>query len=246
MAMDLGFDIETIAPEQGPSFEVWPHAKYPVRITGAEIMPVNGAPHNLRLVYQLTCMQGPMQGKVHPYGLNIHHDDPQTREISRKQLSALCHATGRRGIRDAQQLVGADFIAEIGPQRKNPEYSEVKRVFDVRGGEPGKAQSTPAAPAPAPAYINAVPAYAQPGPAPTPAAPAAPAGGWAAPAQGATAPTPAWPSGQQPVPPNQPSAPEPSYASPAQAQPPQPPQPPAQQPWEASPAPPPAAAPWGS
>jgi hypothetical protein len=179
--MQLQFDANTVDPTQGP--EVWPLGDYPLEITKDEVVPVKDDPSSAMLVLTLTCIDGPFRGKTHPYRLNIFNANTEAQRIAYQQLSALCHATGRIQISDTSQLVGARFIATIGPQKNNPQYSEVKRVKDMQGNEPGKkSNSGPATAAPAPSYTAgpqaAAPAYAQPGPAPTPAAPAAPAGGW--------------------------------------------------------------------
>lgn len=90
---------------------------------------------------------------------NIFNASEAAVEIAKKQLSALCHATGvfKLSIVDgannmlpydqwAREIRNARGVVEIGPQTNDPKYMEVKKVFDAAGNEPGKGQA--AAPQP--------------------------------------------------------------------------------------------------
>lgn len=199
--MQLAFDASTVDPTQGP--EAWPLADYPLEITKEETKPTKDDPNSSFLELTLMATDGPYKGKTHPYRLNLWNANQEAVRIAYQHLSALCHAIGRIQIHDTSHLLGGRFIGTIGPQKTNASYSEIKRVKDAQGNEPGKAAAAMAAAAPAPVY-------AQPGPAPTAAAPAQPAGGWqqptaaAAPTQAAwSAPAPA----AAPAPPPPPPAP---------------------------------------
>ena len=76
----------------------------------------------------------------------------QVEEIAHKQLSALCHVTGRFHVNMANkgaELRGAQLSIEVGWQKDqepgsekggpNGGYVEVKKVMDTAGNEPGKA-----------------------------------------------------------------------------------------------------------
>lgn len=191
--MQFMFDATTVAPDQGAGI-CFPLGDYPVEITKAEPVPTKNNPNVNMLVLTLTCLDGPMKGQNQLYRFNIAHENETTRRIAYSQLSAICHVIGRLQIQDTNQLVGGRFIATIGPQDSDPKYSEVKKVKDMQGNEPGRsaAPSTPPAQPPASApFPSATAAPATPAAAPwgapatSPTVEAAPP--WATPPAGATA-----------------------------------------------------------
>lgn len=182
MQFERVFDARTVEPQ---SFAPPPPmAEYHVRITDSEAKPVSAGDGGM-LVLQLEILDpGPFQGRKVPYFLNLFNKNQQTCEIAFRQLSAICWVTGVFNVQDSRQLHNIPFIATIGPQKENPQYSNVFGVKDISGNLPGKTGAAAPAPAVAPA-----PSWA-PGGAP-PAAAAPPA--WAPPGTPpATAPAPAW------------------------------------------------------
>ena len=175
-------------------------------------------------------IDGPQTGTVGAYRLNLYHSNQQTVEIAHRQLSAVCHVTGVFMLQDSAQLHNIPFIVEVGPQKNDAQYTEVKKVFDIQGNEPGKAGHGQAAAQPAQAPAGFAPQQ----PAQQPHQPAAaPAWGGGQPAQQQQ---PAAPAGNAPAwggAPQQPAQ-QPQGNAPAWGQ-----QAPAQQPAQA-PAP-----PWG-
>lgn len=93
------------------------------------------------MAFELTPVEGPLQGQKHTDRLNLNHTNPQTVEIANKQLSAYCHVLGKFQFQDTQELHNIPFFVDIGLQKEpNPNrYTEVKAVFDINGNEPGKA-----------------------------------------------------------------------------------------------------------
>ncbi len=189
-----------------------PLADYHVRIVDSEAKPTKDNSGGY-VNFQLEILDpGPHQARKVPYNLNLFHTNPQTVEIAYRQLSALCHVTGVFDVKDTRQLHNIPFIATIGPQPNNPQYSNVFGVKDINGNAPGKgnAPAVPSAPPPtaaappawgAPPAQPAAPTWPGAAPAPAPAQPAAPA--WGPPPQAAptAAPTnqPPWaPAGGQP------------------------------------------------
>jgi len=80
---------------------------------------------------------------------NLWNKNPQAVEIANGQLSALCRATGRfqvRGDDEGAALRGAQCMIEVGFQKGNEPstekpnggYTEIKKVLDGAGNEPGK------------------------------------------------------------------------------------------------------------
>ena len=135
----------------------WPLGKHPVIITAAEVKPTNDN-NSGKLVFSLKVIDGPNAGFEGQYNLNLYNQSAKAAEIAHRQLSAVCHVTqtfqlGPDGTQ-LQYLFNKPFVVECGYQKgdgpvgpENPDnkgYTEIKRVFDINGNEPGK-QGTPQA-----------------------------------------------------------------------------------------------------
>ena len=115
-----------------------PIGKHPVIVDSSEVKP-NKENNGGYLQLNLKIIDGPQQGTVGAYRLNLYHSNQQTVEIAHRQLSAVCHVTGQFMLQDSAQLHNIPFIVEVGPQKNDAQYTEVKKVFDINGNEPGKA-----------------------------------------------------------------------------------------------------------
>jgi len=133
-----------------------PIGRHPVIIESSEVK-ANKANDGGYLQLNLRIIDGPQQGTVGAYRLNLYHTNQQTVEIAHKQLSAICHVLGVFQVTDSSQLHNLPFFVEVGPQKSDPQYTEVKKVYDMNGNEPGKA----GAPAPAAAPVQAPPPQEQ-------------------------------------------------------------------------------------
>ena len=208
------FNAQQFDPTQGGGS--LPVGRHPVIIESSEVK-ANKANDGGYLQLNVKLIDGPQMGTTGAYRLNLYHSNPQTAEIAHRQLSAICHVVGVFNVQDSAQLHNIPFIIEVGLQKGEEAaqkgYTEVKKVFDINGNEPGKAgQGAPAAqPQQQPAAQGG---FGQQQPAQQPAAQPqgnAPAWGGDQPAQqqpqGAPAGnTPAW--GQQPA--QQPAAQQPA------------------------------------
>lgn len=75
---------------------------------------------------------------------NLWNQSEKARDIAQGQLSALCYATGIFRLdwqNEGAALRGARCKIEVGPQAQDDKYSEIKRVLDAQGNEPGKGPS---------------------------------------------------------------------------------------------------------
>ena len=208
------FDAQQYDPTQGGGS--LPVGRHPCIIESSEVK-ANKANDGGYLQLNVKLIDGPQTGTTGAYRLNLYHSNPQTAEIAHRQLSAICHCVGVFNVQDSSQLHNIPFIIEVGLQKGEEAaqkgYTEVKKVFDINGNEPGKAgQGAPAAqPQQQPAAQGG---FGQQQPAQQPAAQPqgnAPAWGGGQPAQqqpqGAPAGNaPAW--GQQPA--QQPAAQQPA------------------------------------
>lgn len=184
MPWNDSFDATTVEPSQG--FDVHPVGKFPATIINTSIEPTKDKTGGL---FKVTF--GTQAGRI-DRRYNLWNQSPQAVEIARKELSALCHATGIFKLdfnNDAAVLRNAHCMIEVDHQRdkegKPTQYMEVKHIYDINGNEPGRGNS----PAPQPqqaqqplqqqangGWSQAASAAAAPAPAPAPAA-AAPAWG---------------------------------------------------------------------
>lgn len=156
MAQLIGgpFNAHNVDPSQGlPSL---PIGRHPVIIESSEIK-ANSKNDGGYLQFGLRITDGPAAGQTGAYRLNLYNNSPDACNIAQRQLSAVCHVTGVYNVEDTAALHNIPFVIEVGYQRghepgSNPEakgYTEVKRVFDINGNEPGKQGQNNANPAPA-------------------------------------------------------------------------------------------------
>ena len=130
------FNANNFDPTQGVGG--LPIGRHPVIVESSEVK-ANKANDGGYLQLNLKVIDGPQAGTVGAYRLNLYHSNPQTVEIANRQLSAISHVTGVFMIQDSAQLHNIPFIVEVGPQKNDAQYTEVKKVFDINGNEPGKA-----------------------------------------------------------------------------------------------------------
>jgi len=182
------FDAKQWNPEQ--SVGQLPVGKHPVIISDSTIKATS-ANDGGYLQLELTIIEGPSTGMTGAYRLNLYNASQKAVEIAHRQLSAICHVVGKFNVADTVELHNVPFIVEVVPQKNDPQYTEVKKVYDRNGNEPGKAPAVAPAAAPAPVQTQAPAAWGGQAPAvaPAPAAQPAPAAapvpwGQPAPAQG--------------------------------------------------------------
>ena len=141
------FNAQQYDPTQGGGS--LPVGRHPVIIESSEVK-ANKANDGGYLQLNVKLIDGPQTGTTGAYRLNLYHSNPQTAEIAHRQLSAICHCVGVFNVQDSGQLHNIPFIIEVGLQKGEEAaqkgYTEVKKVFDINGNEPGKAgQGAPAA-----------------------------------------------------------------------------------------------------
>ena len=134
------FNAQQYDPTQGGGS--LPVGRHPVIIESSEVK-ANKANDGGYLQLNLKLIDGPQMGTTGAYRLNLYHSNPQIAEIAHRQLSAICHVIGVFNVQDSQQLHNIPFIVEVGLQKGEEAaqqgYTEVKKVFDINGNEPGKA-----------------------------------------------------------------------------------------------------------
>lgn len=194
------FDARSVDPT--PSFVVPPMDDYIVIAVSVEPKENNDKTGGY-LQYNLQIQQGKLSGAQYAKvmvidRLNIFSSETSTVEMSYKALSAMAHATGRLQLQRPEDLLNIPFIATIGPQKKNPDYSQIYARKDMQGNVPTKQGAAAVANTQVPAAQPAPAAAWTPGP-PVNAAPATqpPAQAWGPP-QPAFTPAPVAPVAQTP------------------------------------------------
>lgn len=142
MQISGSFDANQHAPKQLGA--IVPPGKWPFVISNTSIVPTKANDGGM-FVVEFDTPQGRISMRY-----NLWNNNPKAVEIAHGQLSALCHATGVFKVDYANEgaaLRGAQGMIEVALQDadKPDAYTEVKRVFDKSGNEPGKAPA--AAPA---------------------------------------------------------------------------------------------------
>lgn len=199
------FDCSQFDPSQTAGS--LPVGKHPVVIIASEVKATKAGDGGM-VVFTLQITDGPAKGQQGPFRLNLYSQSQQAAEIAHRQLSALCYVTGKFRITNTEDLHNAPFIVDVEMQKGDEAaakgYTQVARVYDIRGNEPGKTpppqgfggqpqQGVGAQPNPQQQPQPNQPAQWGNAPAPQPPAQPPAAGGWSQqPGQQA----PAW--GQQP------------------------------------------------
>ena len=174
-----------------------PVGRHKVVITDTDIVASKNDANSGMAVLTLSCVEGAAQGQGMDYRLNIYHaTSEQARTIALKQLSAVGHVVGVLDIEDLDQLKDKPFYVDVRMQKNSDQYTEIGKVYDVNGNEPGKQgpapQSAQAAPQTAPAVQAGPSSGWQPAPAQPPAHAPQPASAWTPPATGGAPATPPW------------------------------------------------------
>lgn len=186
--LGVNFDASRVQPaEAGAS--VW-EGIVPMRIDRSEVAETASKNGSKMLVLHVTAMAGEYQGQSNVIRLNLWNTNPQACEIAQRQLSSICHCTGRMQIQDSDQLNGAMLLGiwakEDRPvvdqatgvtktlescQVKDFRLPDGRTIKEAMGGQPASQPYDPnatrrTAPAPAANAPQAMPAGGAPGFAP--------------------------------------------------------------------------------
>ncbi len=179
------FNATQYAPRYDASSAL-PAGRHPVVIVDSVFKPTkDSSPSDPRsfLELKLSAIDGPAKGGSITDRLNVQHPNQQVVTIAFSQLAAYCAVTGKQGFSDTSELHNIPFQVEVGPQRNNEQYMEVKGVYfldgrsaaDVGGPAPQQPAQGGFQPQPQgyPTQTAQTPPYAAQPPATASAAPAA-------------------------------------------------------------------------
>lgn len=114
-----------------------PEGKHPVIISASKLAPTKDNTGGM-MVFTLTAIDGPAKGSTMDDRLNLHNKSPQAVEIANKQLAAYCAVIGVHSFQRTEELHDKPFIVEVAKQTSNPNFVEIRNIFDINGNEPGK------------------------------------------------------------------------------------------------------------
>ena len=155
--LDETFDATDIDPLQ--PFENLPAGTYRAQIVESEMRATrNGQGQYLWLM--LDILEGAYQGRKLFDQLNLINPNPQTVEMAKRSLSAICHATGRIAIADSEELhlMPMEIVVTVEPPKNG--YGARNRIRYVAKKKDAGTANPPARPTPAAAPV-ATPMTAQ-------------------------------------------------------------------------------------
>lgn len=90
------------------------------------------------IILTIECLEGPCKGMTQVDRLNVNNPNPVAVRIANENLSAYCHVTGTFRInQNLDELCGKPFQFDVGPQKNNPEQTEIKALYDINGNKAG-------------------------------------------------------------------------------------------------------------
>lgn len=102
------FNAATV-PTYEPGTPVW-EGRVPMQIMRTEIKATAANDGQNMLVLHVQALDLPYKGQDNAIRLNLYNRNAMAVDIAQRQLSSICHVTGRMTITDADQLIGAPFL----------------------------------------------------------------------------------------------------------------------------------------
>ena len=137
---NLGGTFDATQVEPSGDFERLPAGQYEAEIidSGKEPVSKNDPSKGECLSLTWKIAAGPLEGRLFWQRLNLwfcgaEKTPGKVAEIAQRQLSEICHATGQMNISDSEQLHYRRCLVKYGPQKKDPDFDEVKSVSALNG-----------------------------------------------------------------------------------------------------------------
>lgn len=155
MAMIGPFDATNVAPAE--DFSPIPVGEYPMHIVDSEVKPTRaGTGHYAELTLEV--LDGQYKGRRVWVRLNLDNPNPKAVEIAQRELSAICHATGKLKIDDTQELHYKPMLCRVDiEQREGYSPSNVVKSYKALEGSVGNAPAPQQSTAPTAAATAASP-----------------------------------------------------------------------------------------
>jgi hypothetical protein len=136
----LNIDIGSAQPRYGSDGGGLPPGKHKVIVESTEMVPVKDNSGNAYLQIKMKCVDGLAQGGYQIDRLNVHNTNQQTVAIAQGQLAAYFWVVGKPWRGETADLNGVPFYIEVRNQRNNADFTEVAKLYNLAGEEPGKGQ----------------------------------------------------------------------------------------------------------
>lgn len=127
---DLNFDATQVPPAE--SFSVIPAGDYKVQIVDSDLRPTKDG-NGQYLWLESEIIEGEYQSRKLWSRLNLVNSNQQAVEIAQRELSALCHATGKLHVADSQELHLVPVIAVV---RVRPARGDYDASNEIRSWKP--------------------------------------------------------------------------------------------------------------
>ena len=109
MGFQLQFNAATVPPSE-PGLPIW-EGPVLVVIKRTEVQNTAANNGNKMLILHVMALDGHYRGQENVIRLNLWNSNAQASDIAQRQLSSICHVTGRMQITDSDQLIGVPFVA---------------------------------------------------------------------------------------------------------------------------------------
>lgn len=136
----LNFDATTVAPDVG--YEPVPEGNYTVVITESELAATKSG-NGQRLAIEFTIVGGQYEGRKLFDGFNIDNPNEKAVQISKAQLSSLCHAVNVLRPRDSVELHNIPLDVKVVVERRNDNGEPQNRI--KKFAKKGELTGSPAA-----------------------------------------------------------------------------------------------------
>lgn len=151
---------DTTNIEPRGAFTLLPRGWYPVEITSSENKPTsNGEGSYIEL--EMSILDGDYANQKLWDRLNLENKNDQTVDIAKRTLAAICHAIGRIGVTDSNQLHNKAMLADVRVRAARTDKNTGKTYDESNEIKGYKAINADAQPARTPA-ATAAPTGAKP------------------------------------------------------------------------------------
>ena len=114
-----------------------PAGEYVAAIAKAERVEAKSGNGNAYISLEFEVKDGPATGRRFWSMLNLWNSNTQAVEIAQRELTSICHATGRLRVNDTDELLGIPMIVKLGVKTDSyGEKNDVKAYKPLNGASP--------------------------------------------------------------------------------------------------------------
>lgn len=163
--VQYAFDASRVQPAEAGA-AIW-EGVVPMIIKRTEVSDTAAKNGNKMLILHVDAAAGEYQGQSNVIRLNLWNSNPQAVEVAQRQLSSICHCTGRMQIQDSDQLINGMLLGvwakeerEINDQQtgiskkvpscqcKDFKLPDGRTIKEAVAGQPASMPYSPGTPAP--------------------------------------------------------------------------------------------------